>query len=528
MNKSTLVFLSVFLFLFMSLGCDRGMHDSGLAFPGAGPAAGTAGQGTFTFGVSTASTQIEDKNYDSDWYLWTGPKPGGMEKSEFVGDAVCGYTMAGSDLDLIDSLNMDAYRFSPSWSRIEPKRDKISGDALKHYASLLEAMKARGIKPMITVHHFSSPVWIDDPRRTGPCEQGPTDQDLCGLEDPVGRQEVIDEMAEYAGLLAKQYGKYVDEWCTLNEPFNYLLAAYGAGIFPPGRTLLLGHFDEFVQVAKAYLDAHAAMYKAIKENDIWDADGDGQAAIVGLTLSVAQWVPARNNQVSNDPADIAARDRIIYVRHHLIPQSLLDGTFDSDLDGKPDMDVPEWKGTLDFLGVQYYARMGVTSSPALISGLDLTPCAGGIDLGACVPPLDPTKWVPSMGYEYYEQGIYNVLSDFSSRWPDLPLVVTEAGLATLSGQRRAQHLVRTLQQIHRALEQGADVRGFYYWSLMDNFEWQEGYGPKFGLYSVDLDTCDRTATMGADVLSRIAGSRKVTGDMLDTMGGTGPMALEPE
>jgi beta-glucosidase len=480
----------------------------------------------FSLGAATAAEQIEDGDDQSDWYLWTGPEPEGLAHGTFVGQAAQGYSRALDDVQLLTRLHLDAYRFSISWSRVEPRRDAVDEAALQHYDELIDVLVAAGIKPMITVHHFSSPVWVDDPRRGVECPDGPGDTDLCGWNDPAGAEQIIAELAEHARTLAARYGDRVDEWCTLNEPLNYLLAGYGVGIFPPGRSLLLGDFNGFIDAVRNYTRAHVAVYDAIHEADTVDADGDGVAALVGLTLSVSEWVPARDNQVSRDRQDEAARDKIVYVRHHALVESLLSGTFDADLDGQPDEQHPDWAGKLDFLGVQYYARMGVTSSPALMPVLELTPCAGGIDMGSCVPPLDETKWVPSMDYEYYEPGIYNVLSDFAARWPDLPLIVTESGLATDVGRRRAEHIVRSLEQIWYSREEGADVRGYYHWSLIDNFEWMEGYGPHFGLYSVDRSTFERTPTEGATLLGEIAAGRRLTEAMRRDYGGLGPMTPE--
>ncbi len=496
-----------------------------LTFGAPGQLAGDAGKGSFFFGVATAAAQIEEDNTASDWWLWTAPEPDGLAKSPFVGDAVMGYEKAIEDVDLVASMHLDTYRFNVNWPRVEPVRDAVDEDALAHYGALLDALVARAIRPMITVHHFSNPVWVDDPRIDG-CDEGPTDANLCGWGDVDGGPIVVEELAEHAALIAARYGDRVDDWATLNEPVNYAVASYGVGQFPPGRQLLLEDVDAFVRVFRNLVAAHVAVYDAIMAADTVDADGDGVAARVGLTLSVAEWTPSRENASSDLPEDIAAADRMRYLYHELFPRSIVDGTFDADLDGAGEEDHPEWAGRLDWLGVQYYFRAGVSGETALIPLIDLVLCAGGFDFGACVAPEDETWWVPSMGYEYYAPGLFNVLSAMGAAFPDLPMAVTEGGIATEVGERRADNIVRSLEQIDRAIREGVDVRGYYHWSLMDNFEWSEGYEPRFGLYRVDLDTYARTPTLGAEVLGEIAELRGVTQALLDAHGGDGPMHPE--
>ena len=133
-----------------------------------------------------------------------------------------------------------------------------------------------------------------------------------------------------------------------------------------------------------------------------------------------------------------------------------------------------------------------------------------------------------MQYEYFEDGLSIILKEFGQLWPDLPMTVTESGLATEVGRRRSEHIVRSLEQILDARDAGVDVRGYYHWSLMDNFEWDLGFAPKFGLYTVDRDSSDyaRTATEGATTLAEIAGARRLSAAMRDELGGTGPMTPE--
>ncbi len=498
-------------------------------FPAFGSIATAAGKGSFRFGVATAATQIEDQDTNTDWYQWTLPHAqGGLGNGKaFVGNAVDGYSMALADVALLKALHVDSYRFSIEWARVEPTRGTFDEAALQHYDDLVNALVAAGIKPLITLHHFSNPVWIADPRDPD-CKNGPSDANLCGLGHPTGGPLVVAEMAKYAAKVAARYGDRVDEWGTLNEPVNYLLASYGVGQFPPGHGYALNDFPQFMNVVRDYVEAHARMYDAVKAADTVDADGDGVAAAVGLSLSVAYFVPAQDNAVSKDPADVGARDRVVYVYHHLVPDSLLGGTFDANVDGTPDETHDNWRGKLDWLGVQYYSRNGVTGTPSgIFPGVNATPCFRPIDLGACLPPTDPTFCVPQMGYEFYPPGLYEVLRDFGGRYQTLPLMVTEAGLATDVGARRAENVVRILEQIDRARGSGVDVRGYFHWSLMDNFEWAEGFGPHFGLYSVDRGTFARTPTAGADAFAAIAGARKLTSSLRQQRGGNGPMTPEP-
>lgn len=498
-----------------------------IEFDALGPLWGSEGAGSFRFGAASAATQIEDQNVSTDWFLFTQPEvEGGLEQGEdFVGDASKGFSLAIEDVALMQSLGLDSYRFSIEWARVEPERDEIDEEALAHYDEFIDALLAAGIRPMITVHHFSNPVWVADPRDPE-CEDGVSDDNLCGLGHPEGGPQIVEEMAEHAALLADRYGDRVDEWATLNEPVNYLLAAYGIGVFPPGRSTIYNLLDDFIPVVRDYLLAHAAIYDALHETDSVDADDDGETAAVGLTLSVADWVPARFNAPSEDAEDVDATERLRYVFHYLLVDALLAGRFDPDIDGTLDEERPELEGRLDWLGLQYYFRAGVTGNNGVIPVLELSPCYTTFDFGSCIPPVDPTFCVPDMRYEHYAPGLHTVLMEYSTRYEGLPLVVTEGGIATEVGERRAENVVRALEQISRARADGADVRGYYHWSLYDNFEWSEGYGPRFGLFRVDYDTFERTPTTGADVYGQVIEGRLLTSEHRARFGGDGPMTPE--
>jgi len=497
-----------------------------IELPAMGSLADPAGKGSFRLGVASAATQIEDGNTNTDWYVWTQPvAEGGVGKGTFVGEAVQGYTRVMEDLGLVKQLGVDSYRFSMEWARIEPRRDVIDETAIAHYRAQLEAMKAMGIRPVVTVHHFSNPIWVADPRAIE-CPDGPVDTNLCGFGSAGGPQ-IAEELGAHARLLGERFGDLVDEWGTVNEPINYLFAGYVVGVFPPGKLAL--DTSNFGTVLRDYLAAHVAIYDGLKAGDTVDADGDGRPADVGLSMSVADWIPTRAAMRSDNPDDVAARDRLVFLFHYLFIDALKNGMFDANLDGTFDEAHPDWQDKLDWLGLQYYFRAGVTGDrPLLPAPISVTPCTGGLDFGACVEAPEPSYCIPTMGYEGWVDGLYGVLAAFGARYPGLPLVVSEAGIATKSGTRRAENVVRVLEVIDRARTTGVDVRGFYYWSLTDNFEWAEGFGPRFGLYSVDYSTYARTANEGTEVMTAIATSRTVTPAQRAKYGGTGPMSPEPD
>jgi beta-glucosidase len=497
-----------------------------IAFPTSGSLAGDAGKGSFRFGAASAATQIEDQNQATDWYVFSQPKAaGGLGIGTFVGDAAMGYSKALADVQLLQDLGVDSYRFSIEWARVEPVRDQIDESALTHYGQFIDALIAAGIRPVVTLHHFSNPVWVDDPRDLD-CANGPGDQNLCGFGHPVGGPLVVKELAQHAKLVAERFGDRVDDWGTVNEPINYLVASHGVGVFPPGKKYIFSLVDKFVPVVRDYAHAHAAAYDAVKAADTVDADGDGDAASVGFSLSVADWVPSKHNQVSDDPVDVAARDRLELFFHYLFADAFIQGGFDNDLDGTLEESIPAFQGKLDWLGIQYYFRAGVTGTGGLITALGLTPCFSTFDFGSCVPPTDRSYCVPTMGYEHYPPGIEKVLKAFGARYPGLPLVVSEGGIGTEVGERRAENVVRALEHITAARKAGVDVRGYYHWSLYDNFEWAEGFHPRFGLFHTDYQTYERTPTLGADVLGEIARARKLTIALRAKHGGKGPMTIE--
>jgi beta-glucosidase/6-phospho-beta-glucosidase/beta-galactosidase len=470
----------------------------------------------FRWGAASAAHQIEGGNTNNNWYQFETLPAFADKVAEPSGDAVNGYAMYETDADLAADLGVDVVRVSIEWSRVEPSRDTWDEAEWAHYRAVLEALRARGIEPMVTLHHFTEPIWTQDLSDLD-CASGPTDANLCGWTNP----EVPAEFAEFSAEAAARFGDLVDEWTTFNEPGGYLLSGYLGGIFPPGEFNLTRSdiIANVLPVAEGLMDGHAAAYAAVKAADTVDAGGDGDVARVGFTNSI-QWI----TPVDPDNAeDVAAAARLQSLYGYIFPDALINGLFDRDLDGVPEESHPEWANTTDLLGYQYYFRLYVKASPGF-PPLDAIPCDQSVldmigmnleDMGCPSPHPDD---VTDMDYENYSPGLGLLATALAERYPGIPLRVTEAGIATDTGRRRAESIVRELIGLHSAIAAGAPVDGYVHWSLTDNFEWAHGFAPHFGLYSVDRTTFERTATEGATVFTTVIADNGVRQSVFEAYG----------
>ena len=504
-----------FLLVCSLLTAACGDDSPGLIFPGG-----------FHWGAATAAHQTEGGNTNNNWYQFeTLPRFKGKTK-EPSAKAADSYNRYEEDIQIARDMGLNSYRFSIEWSRIEPQRDVWDEAALTHYDKMIDAVKARALRPVVTLHHFTDPIWVHDLSRLDDCDkpaQPIDDTNLCGWS----HTEVRDEWVEFVEKVVQRYGDRVDYWITINEPMAYLYAGYMFGVFPPGK--MFQSYDEVVLPAlRNMVSAHARAYDAIHKLDTKDADGDSKPAVVGVTQSVAYYEPAQPARKDDRDATRQAE----YFMNFLFTDALVKGGLDTKLDYVLDEPHSEWKGKLDFVGLQYYFR-AATTKMMMVRPVFFIFCMkkieeylpGALENLGC-PKLDPNS-LTLMGYEHYPEGIYKVIKAFDARYPGLPLMITENGISTRSGRRRAESLVRHLEWVHRALEEGIDLRGYYHWSLIDNFEWADGYHQRFGLYSVDFATFKRSPTEGATVEKQIldAGGQ-ISSEVQEAYGGSGPLSAE--
>lgn len=421
----------------------------------------------FLLGVATSSHQIEGGN-ENDWTDWEATTfPDGtphIADGTRSGAAAESYERFDEDLALIQRLGANGYRLSVEWSRIQPSEGAWREEVVDRYLGWVTALRAAGVEPMVTLHHFTLPRWI---AAGGGWENDAT----------------LDHFEAFVRKLGARLGAQVDLWCPLNEPNVLAVQGYLEGIWPPGKR---SNRDAALVLARL-LEAHARAARALRESDGVDADGDGRATWIGLAHHVRVFEPA-----SSSSLDWAIGGLTDGFFNESVVEAVRTGRIRLSVPGEIEIDraVPDLQGSLDWLGINYYTRDHVRA-----------------DLGdpafsrQYVPPGRPTN---DLGWDLYPEGLYLFLERFAAYgWP---LYVTENGVADAGGERRPDFLRAHLYAVHRALANGIDVRGYFHWSLIDNFEWAEGYEPKFGLFRVDFgsDRKTRTPTPAVTTFQEIA------------------------
>jgi beta-glucosidase len=414
----------------------------------------------FLWGAATSSHQVEGDNRLNDWWRFE-QVAGKIAHGDVSGEACRHYERFDEDFALAAADGHNAHRFSIEWSRIEPEPGRIDGREVVHYHEVLASLARRGLTPLVTLHHFTNPLWIAD---HGGWESRTT----------------IDRFAEFVRFCAREFGGEVDWWCTINEPDVYAFRSYSEGLWPPGRR----DDGAALAVIANMLEAHGRAYRILHEEDRLDADGDGRAALVGYTKNYPILEPAR----PWFPLDVL-RARL---EHRVFNTKMLRATQTGDIDlsipgVKPARRrVSELARSLDYIGVNYYTRWMVK-------------------MFAPDPHVTkPGAVVNDLGWEHHPEGMGRALRDLATL--GVPILITENGVADAQDRLRPRALVETLVEVHQAIAAGAPVRGYFHWSLLDNFEWAEGFQARFGLYHVDFGDPERPRTprRSAALYARIA------------------------
>ncbi|ACR79134.1 MULTISPECIES: glycoside hydrolase family 1 protein [Kosmotoga] len=408
----------------------------------------------FMWGVATAGHQIEGGNYFSDWYKW---EMEGKVKNGDTSETACdSWNQLDRDLEILKKLSVKAYRYSIEWARVEPKLNKFDEESLNKYRDFTIKLVEANIKPIITLHHFVNPQWFAE---------------IGGWES----RENLRYFLRYVNKVVDTLGEFVPFWITINEPNVYAIKSYLMGEWPPevkdrGRAF---------QVLKNLLIAHTEAYDIIKSRY--------PSAMVSVAYNFVPFYPYRKWH----PLDIITAFTLNKTYNYAFLDSIKHGKFYKPIgSGEKNKKL---KDKLDFIGVNYYTRYFVKYSkpePELV---------------------DTGNKKTDMGYEFYPEGLRTIIMKCHKDY-SLPILITENGIADATDEKRWKYIKKALEAVHKSLKGGAKVIGYMYWSLMDNFEWSEGYSMKFGLYKTKRNPLELVPRSSASKYADVIKNNALTDD----------------
>jgi len=416
----------------------------------------------FQWGTATSSHQVEGGNTNNNWYKWE-QEGHTAHKSGLASDWWGGRWK--EDFDRAAEAGQNAHRLSVEWSRIQPTPDRWDEEALERYRIMLRGLRDRNIMPMVTLHHFTDPLWLG--------ELGSWETDAVVPLFEKFTRKVVEALKEYCSL-----------WCTINEPNVYALEGYLRANFPPGKSdLKLG-----IRVQANMVRAHAAVYRTIHAIQ--------PEARVGYALHFRPQEPAH----SWSPLDRLMRNVKFEGINMAFPSAISTGVLKSPLGRIP---VPQAKGTQDFFGLNYYSVDTVAfdlrkpeelySRSFFPEGTDLA------DAGMNSNTPDGFFWAFKWAVKTY---------------PSLPIIVTENGIEDSTDHIRPRYLAQHVHAMWRAVNFNWPVRGYFHWSLVDNFEWERAWTQRFGLWGINIETQQRTKRPSADLYAAICKENGLTSEMV--------------
>jgi len=440
-----------------------GLTNSRLVFPK-----------NFLWGVSTASYQVEGCNENSQWADWE--RLGRIKSGDRSGAACDWWVNAERDFDLARDLGINALRLSVEWSRIEPEEGRWDPVALERYRELLAALTQRGIRPIVCLHHFTNPRWFEE----------------------KGAFLRPDAPALFERFTRHVVGALVDLcncWVTFNEPNVYAASGYVLGEFPPGKT---GQISTAIRVTSVLAQCHLRAYRAIHELQPDAQVGWAQHYVVfhPLATMLDRWVAHLLNETFNETFL-----RLVEHGHLQFPLSLLDGN------------AGEVKGACDFVGLNVYNRLHVAFDLRNVAHL-----FARIFVPEDVPQGDPGVERP------YGEAFPKAVRVAVERVLRLrkPIYILENGVPDAQDRIRPWLIVNVVKELHSLIREGHDIRGYFHWTLTDNFEWTEGWKLRFGLVKLDPETQDRTIRDSGRLYAQIARGNGLTSELAETYGAAPP------
>jgi beta-glucosidase len=416
----------------------------------------------FLWGTATAAHQVEGNNTRNQWWQWEQAGHT-LDKSGLACDWWGGRWK--EDMDRAAETGQNAHRFSVEWSRIQPEPDRWDEDALERYRTMVRGMIERGLTPLVTLHHFTDPLWL--------FERG-------GWET----EAVVPLFEAYVRRVVEALKEYVTTWCTINEPNSYVAGGYVSPFMPPGKS----DIRLAARVQANLLRGHAAAYRAVHQLQ--------PEARVGYALHYRPAVAARPGW----PPDRWAANIVHKALNLGFPTGILGGVIRSPLGNAQ---VPEAKGTQDYVGLNYYTvetvafdlrnRAELFTRHFFPEGSDLSPDKFLVNVPTGL--FDSVKWA-------------------TRTFPNLPILITENGTEDADDGFRRRYLAQHIHQLWHAVNFNWPVKAYYHWSLVDNFEWERGWSQRFGLWGLDLKTQARIRRPSVDLYEAICRENGLSTEMV--------------
>lgn len=415
---------------------------------------------TLLLGSATAATQVEGGDRNNTWYRWC--EKGYIKDGSSTLRGTDHWNRVEEDTELLVHMNQQVYRLGLEWSRIEPKEGCFDDEALQHYRRELALLMSHGIRPLVTLHHFSDPLWFSD--------KG-------GFENP----ECVSMFIRYVRFVVEGLGDIVSEYITINEPNVYVTNGYHFGIWPPGKK----DFRAGMKVFKHMTECHIAAYRAI--HDMRSKMGFEGDTRVGTAHHLRVFVPYSSNM-----SDRLAAKTMSYLFQGMIIEAMTEGVLRFPMgNGRPWGMGP----FCDFLGINYYTRNGVHFKGFKDDTL-------------------PDTQRNDLDWEIYPEGLTELCRKYHRKY-GLPIWITENGTCDAKDAFRSKFLYDHLKIVSDLIHEGVPIERYYHWSLMDNFEWLDGESAPFGLVSVDYSTQERKIRKSGEFYGEICKSHHVTEAMID-------------
>ncbi|MFH1184883.1 MAG: family 1 glycosylhydrolase [Chloroflexota bacterium] len=416
----------------------------------------------FLWGTATSAHQVEGGNTNNQWYAW---EQAGRTKG--TSGLACDWWSGRwrEDFDRADETGQKAHRLSVEWSRIQPTPDQWDEDALERYRLMLRGLRQRGMTAMVTLHHYTHPLWLD--------EGGAWENEEAVFHFERFVRKTVEALKEYCSL-----------WCTINEPNVYAGLGYVTGDMPPGG----GGLALAIRVQANMARAHAAAYRTIHELQ--------PQARVGYALHYRPTNPRRRWF----PLDaVMARYRHLAV-NLAFPSAISTGVMRTPL-GR--IRMPEVKGTQDYLGLNYYStdtvRFDLFKPKELFTQTQYPKDA----------ELSQSGMIANIPHGFYDAIRWAVRT-----YPDLPILIAENGIDSADDAVRRRYMAQHLHQIWRAVNFNWQVKGYFHWTLVDNFEWERGWTQRFGLWALDTETQGRTKRPSADLYAAICKTNSLSSEVV--------------